>query len=405
MPADQDEELDGDFLHHFYQGGEMLRAGQLSQAREHLEVATDLRPENSKCQNLLGLVYYKLGLFGQSIEIYRDLITRFPEEETLRINLATVLIRAERLDEAEEELSLAVKLKPNHEKAHRTLAVVLMRTGQLEKARQHLNLAGVEDHEQFFKEIMTQEQGLAEDDGMDAELTSPPPAAAAVKPRAEQIAPKPAAVPVAAVEKPTEPAPDPEPKLTARAIFRIEGEELGAQVQGRLFARLEGLVWAEGELQYSPAKKRFGGEETQYDFGDAESVVTVTEGDGGLFFAAPLAPNGYHIHSQKEGSGFYVEDRIFAFAGSDSWENGRLQGNEDADLPIFHVSGAAQLVLLAAGKLALRPVDAGKKFLVDAQHLLGWWGELAPRLILAEPPLPHRLFLEFSGQGSVLYHM
>ena len=60
------EVSDAVFLQHLYRGGELLQAGQVTEAREHLERAYQIRPGDEKAKNLLGLAYFKLGDFVQA---------------------------------------------------------------------------------------------------------------------------------------------------------------------------------------------------------------------------------------------------------------------------------------------------------------------------------------------------
>jgi len=49
-----------EFIQALYRGGELLTEGKVIEAKEYLERAITLRPENERCQNLLGLTYFGL---------------------------------------------------------------------------------------------------------------------------------------------------------------------------------------------------------------------------------------------------------------------------------------------------------------------------------------------------------
>ena len=61
----KDPSQDEEFLSQLYKGGELLAAEQVVEAKDHLERAFKLHPKNEQAQNLLGLTYFKLGLFDR----------------------------------------------------------------------------------------------------------------------------------------------------------------------------------------------------------------------------------------------------------------------------------------------------------------------------------------------------
>src|SRR5450432_1407555 len=105
---------DEDFLYHLYRGGELLATGKALEARDELERAFQLRPENPKAQNLLGLVYFKLGLLERASEVYYRLVEDNPSDATLRVNLGLVYLKAGQVDRAIRELEAALTLSPQH---------------------------------------------------------------------------------------------------------------------------------------------------------------------------------------------------------------------------------------------------------------------------------------------------
>ncbi len=280
-PDDLAEEINEDFLIHFQQGGEMLSMGNLAGAREHLEAAIELKPENSKCQNLLGLIYFRLELHDKAIEVYRDLISRHPQEESLRLNLATVFIGCGRLDDAERELEKAIEIEPTHEKAHRTLAVVLMKKGEDEKARQHLAQAGIEEHIQESQVVEEQDQP---DSAVVAAPIAEPDERSAGPDLANFLEKEPA---VDESDLPGEQLPGPfAATIQSSGPYKIENNTLAIRVAGSVYTRLSALVCVEGDLSYVQVRKRFGGQDTKYPFGSGPSALVAVSGDGDLLFSA-----------------------------------------------------------------------------------------------------------------------
>ena len=114
MPEPEDQSLstglpveasgDEDFLYHLYRGGELLATGKALEARDELERAFQLKPENPKAQNLLGLVYFKLGLLERAAEVYYRLVEDNPSDATLRVNLGLVYLKVGQVDQSIREL-------------------------------------------------------------------------------------------------------------------------------------------------------------------------------------------------------------------------------------------------------------------------------------------------------------
>jgi hypothetical protein len=373
-----DEDFDGDFLFHFYKASELMQIGQMEQAETQLEKALELKPGNPKVLNLLGLVYFKLGRHQRSILIYQDLIDRYAEDATLRVNLAMVYLKNDQLKEAEYELQTAIQLSPDHQKAHRTLAVVKMKLGQEDQAQEHMAVAGIDDVET----VPEPEPSISQPPGRPDPDPEPAPGQFEGVPVAEPVS-----IPEQAYVVPTTP-------------FSLEDDYLVADSPGRLFTRLSTLAWVRGDMKFTAVKKRFEGESTKYTFGSGNQAMVLVEGEGQLNFSAH--ENGYHIHSQGEAPGYFMEGFVFAFSNVAFFENGRLPSEEKPDPPIFHLRGPAQIVLVFPGRLRTKNVE-NDKLLVDLEKLVGWSGDLAPRVVKISRPLPTALWIELSGTGEVFY--
>lgn len=425
---DEDEsaaEIDDDFLFHLYQGGELLRGDRVVEAKDHLERAFQLKPTNARGQNLLGLVYFRLGLYQRAIEVYQDLVERFPEEATLRVNLAMVHFKADQLDQAETELRQAIALEPEHRNAHRYLGLVLVRQGQTDEARRHFGQAGVKNAERLLgaevqgdvspqrsEEIrQAQNRALAEvaDQGFreleDKEFpfrnagpgSEPPPPAAEEDAGGDRLQSERWRATEVGRGRSTRPG------AADRAGFSLEGEQLSIRCPGSVHTRLESLVWIEGDLSLTRINKRFGGQATRHGFDRGPRAMVRVEGEGALLLD-PLEMASFALIEHGDASGYFLEQLVFAFGDSSAWENGRLAvGEGEADLPIFHLYGPTRLVLSCPGKPMRRSVSGERRVCLPARKLIGWWGNLAPRLFQAELPLPTELWLELTGDGEILY--
>jgi len=136
--------LNDEFMQQLYRGGELLTEGKVIEAREHLERAVKMQPSNEKCQNLLGLTYFKLGVFDKAAETYGRLVSANPADPTLRVNLGLVFLKTNFLARAIREFETAIDLAPDHKKAHNYLGLALAQAAEYEKAREHFLLAGSE---------------------------------------------------------------------------------------------------------------------------------------------------------------------------------------------------------------------------------------------------------------------
>src|SRR5690606_39696809 len=67
-----------EFLFHLYRGSELLQDNCVGEAKEELERALSLQPRDAEGQALLGVVYFRLGLYPRAIQIYEDLIRYLP---------------------------------------------------------------------------------------------------------------------------------------------------------------------------------------------------------------------------------------------------------------------------------------------------------------------------------------
>jgi Flp pilus assembly protein TadD len=153
-----DANKDDDFLYYLHRGSELLQRKKPDEARLALERAYQLSPNNPKAQNLLGLVYFKLGLLEAAKSIYDRMVEEYPTEPPLYVNLGLVLLRQGRLNEAERTLRKAIAIQPDHTRAHCYLGLVLYRRGDLEMARDHFMLGRAEEFARKVEQKMARRE-------------------------------------------------------------------------------------------------------------------------------------------------------------------------------------------------------------------------------------------------------
>lgn len=121
------------------------RKTDLQLAFRYAEKAVRLDPAFMKAYDQLGLCYAGLNQTEEAIEAYKEAI-RLNQQQALRwpwpsMNLGTLLLRLDRLDEAEEHLRDSVDIDPRFPVAHLRLGQVLEKKGRYEEAIAELERA------------------------------------------------------------------------------------------------------------------------------------------------------------------------------------------------------------------------------------------------------------------------
>lgn len=141
--ADSGREVaDEDFLFHLYRGSELLQDDRVHEAKESLERALTYQPRDAKGQDLLAVVYFRLGLFARATQIYETLRNQNPREPSLRLNLALCYLKTSQAGRAREELEALVKAQPDHRRAWGYLGLAYERTGDVARAQEAFERGG-----------------------------------------------------------------------------------------------------------------------------------------------------------------------------------------------------------------------------------------------------------------------
>jgi uncharacterized protein (AIM24 family) len=123
-----------DFLFHLYRGSELLQDNRVLEAKSELEHALTLQPRDPKGQDLLAVVYFRIGLYPHAIQIYEELLRENPRDHSLRLNLALCYLKTGQAQMAREQLESVVQNNPLHKRAWGYLGLAFERLGDLEKA-------------------------------------------------------------------------------------------------------------------------------------------------------------------------------------------------------------------------------------------------------------------------------
>jgi tetratricopeptide (TPR) repeat protein len=137
-PASFDQGL---FLMHLHKGKEYFEQNQFQKAREELEAAYHLRPQDEKVLNMLGMTYFKLEMLPQAEEMYTVLTANNPDVYTLQSNLGLIRLKLDKLEKAEDSLNRALELQPSNPKAHFYLGLLYEKMDKLDKAMFHFEQA------------------------------------------------------------------------------------------------------------------------------------------------------------------------------------------------------------------------------------------------------------------------
>ncbi|MFA6956233.1 MAG: tetratricopeptide repeat protein [Thermoanaerobaculia bacterium] len=134
----------GIFLLHYNRGREAFQEGRYGEARNELEKAQKMRPDDSDVLNLLGLVYFKTNALPEAEVIYRRLAEENPNVFVLHSNLGLILFKLGKPEDAERYLLRAIELRPNYAKSHLYLGMLYREKKKLGLALEHLRFAGAD---------------------------------------------------------------------------------------------------------------------------------------------------------------------------------------------------------------------------------------------------------------------
>jgi Flp pilus assembly protein TadD len=157
-----------DFLYHLYRGSELLQDNLVPQAKEELERALKLQPQDTEGQGLLGVVYFRLGLYPRAIEIYEEIIKACPNEVSPRVNLGLCYLKTGQSHLARDVLEEVIQRVPDHVRAWGYLGLTFERLGELAKAEAAFSKAGQPNLARRMQRLLA-EQAQAQQDAVDPE--------------------------------------------------------------------------------------------------------------------------------------------------------------------------------------------------------------------------------------------
>jgi Flp pilus assembly protein TadD len=446
-----------EFLFHLYRGAELLQDARVHEAKEELEAALHLQPRDPKGQDLLAGVYFRLGLYPRSIQIYEQLHRDNPRDTALMVNLALCYLKTGQSQNAREILEALIQLVPEHRRAWGYLGLAYKQLGDLEKAELAFARAG---HDQMAKRVAAQrgQTALPPPETAEAkvenaairetaavafqELDSGELSFALAEPgprrnesgtwraielgtavRAPSVPPPPAPAPPPAVAQPTQlprahsQRPPPvarTPRTTTELVastqvspsdVRVRLHPSGLVVMNApqgFAARLGALRAYSGTLE-SAVLERQTRTPSPEPFGGIGNPLLRMKVQGPVLLGPRSAHRLVPVSVDDGTTLFLREDLVLAFDLALTFENGRLMFGETDVVPVAQFRGDGAVVLELIDPIVSLEVSASCPVVARREALVGWVGRLVPRAIpMSEAPSGQRGLLSFSGEGSVL---
>ncbi|HEY6726427.1 MAG TPA: tetratricopeptide repeat protein [Polyangiaceae bacterium] len=449
-----------EFLFHLYRGSELLQDNCISEAKEELEQALAMQPQDVEGQGLLGIVYFRLGLYPRAIKIYREIVTACPTELTPRVNLALCYIKTGQLGLARRELEAVISRAPERKRAWGYLGLVFERLGDLHKARAAFERAAQDHMVHRMDRLISAAEGATDSDRPErlevrqaaadavAELETandatsafvgaesadaagspaghwraiepgdaaiPPPARAPHPGRLRDGARGRASLPPLSLSPPVadvgrraltleELAQDSLLLFPSDAgVVQPSDRSLLVRVREGFSVRQEtiGALLPRGPgFTSQPLMRRQRSQGGSEPMGGHTSPFVALEGQGDLVLTARHALQVVQIQG---GFAYLRESALVGFESTVHYEHGRLSALGDEAVSIVQLSGRGVAVFERRAKLRTLPVRAEQPATVRARLVLGWTGRL-----LTQPMEPKRApnhahgFVAFSGDGAV----
>lgn len=115
--------------------------GEFDLAYHYLESAEKYEKNNSKVQNLKGMILLALGKLDEAKEIFETVLKQFPNDVDSHFGLAEIELFDGKYSGAENQYSEALKRQGSNRKALLSLALICAQTGRFEIAQTYLNQA------------------------------------------------------------------------------------------------------------------------------------------------------------------------------------------------------------------------------------------------------------------------
>lgn len=442
------DHYDQEFLYHLYRGSELLQDNAVDEAKAELERALALQPRDTEGQGLLGVVYFRLGMYPMAIEIFEQLEGSCPDEITPKINLALCYLKTGQAELARQRLEEVVKRADQHKRAWGYLGLVYQRLGEFGRAKRAFEKAGHPKLAERMALLISRVEADASHDGSELDGVSHSPAGASfgsLRPSLGtnlkvNIPPPPALASLTAgadeelsattqaFSKGTEAAelgpvgvpalgrrvilPEPITRIAREAeLIFPENPKVAMHPDGSVLARVDtsfavrpqwlgGLSYHRAPFSTQPLRRRSANSVSNDPLGGAAPIVSLV-GSGRLIIT-PHRDTRLLLFAVDRDALYLRENHVVGFQPQVSYESGRLDPNATTEM-VMKLSGSGAVIAYSHGQLATLPVSAESPLCIRSGQVLGWIGRLLPRLIPPEEaPAGLTAMLGFSGHGSVL---
>lgn len=366
-----------DFVYHLYRGSGALLEDRILDAKEELERALSVQPQDAKSQDLLAGVYFRLGVYPRAIELWERLVAAYPRDATLRVNLALALFKTGQTDEALANVHAALKIQPDHERAWGYLGLIHWRSSRIEQARDAFLRGGQAAMARRMEEMIGQ-----------TSIEGPTSSAFGAL-----VAPSTSEVEAAVLHDRPE-----ESSLTA-LVSRFEVNERGdldIEADAGVVVRLQGLTGIRAAGPSEPVMRVVRGQVLGEPLGGETPFHRFTGRVRGIALGEPAVR--IVVVSVKDKPLLVRESVLFAFDGALAHECGTMR-LMDVETAVVRLEGRGQVALMAPATLAFIEATSDLDVLVQPERLLGWHGRFVP---IADPGARAPLRLVLRGDGSVL---
>lgn len=120
----------GNYMAHNNLASDLLEKGNISKAVYHYKKAISINNYSAAHYNM-GIIYYRLGQYQQSIESFHQAIRTTPDYAAAYFNLGIVYTSMGQTQRALESYSEAIRITPNHANAFNNRAVIYLYQGQI----------------------------------------------------------------------------------------------------------------------------------------------------------------------------------------------------------------------------------------------------------------------------------
>ena len=121
-------------MEHLAAGRQYLNNGQINEAISELSTATSLDPKLGEAHNLLGVAFAKKGMADRAKDSYERAVKAEPEDAQVLNNLGYTLYQNGNYRAAVDRLKRAAKMAPRDERILNNLGLALCRLGKFDEA-------------------------------------------------------------------------------------------------------------------------------------------------------------------------------------------------------------------------------------------------------------------------------